>query len=124
MKTLAISLATINRIAELNQKYRDKYTQPEGFHTLDTDKFLEAIDDPLRTEMHNLIDDLPLNQKQELSAIVWLGRGDFADFDSAYNHAKGFSGDTTATYLAPKPLHKYIPDGITALKIKGISIND
>lgn len=124
MKTLTIPLNTITRIAELNKEYRDKYAQSEGFRSIDSDQFLKAINDPLREEMHNLINDLPLNQKQELSAVVLLGRGDFSDFDSAYKHSKGFDGETTAMYLEAKPLYKYIPDGIAALENEGISIND
>ncbi len=125
MKSLNVSLKTVARIAELNKEYREKYEKSESTSgKINTDRVLEAISDPLRAEMHKLIDELSLEQKQELSALVWMGRGDFDDFESAFEYAKTLAGRGTANYLEAKPLFEYIPDGIATLEKEDIFLNN
>lgn len=124
MKTFGIPQNTLNRIAELNRELRDKYDDADRADKELFDRLMEYNQDPLRKEMFNFINELSLEQKAALSALVWIGRGDFADFDSANDYAKGLVGDGTANYLGAKPLFKYIPDGIFALKTLGFSFTN
>lgn len=125
MKTVTISLKTVNRIVELSKECSEKDKSfSKEFHQKTFEEVLEDISEPLSKEMHKLIDSLPLNQKQELEALVWLGRGDFNSFESAYEQAKLSRGEGTASYLGAKPLYKYIPLGITLLQSEGISIDN
>lgn len=122
MKTLEISLETLNRLIDIKNEIMDKYPEREGFNKIDTDEMMRFFQEPLRDDFRKVIADLSQNQKRELSAIVWLGRGDFDDFQSAYDYAKGFDGQDTASYLEGKPLQEYISKGIAALREEGIEL--
>lgn len=112
---------TLHRIAELNKEWREKYRSKPGIQEVPpVEGIITAITDPIRMEMHQLINTLPQNQKDELSAIVWLGRGDFADFETAIDYATRFHGEDAGSYLGAKPLFKYIPEGVEALRAEGI----
>ena len=74
--------------------------------------------------MHRLINDLSLEQKKELSAIVWLGRGDYDSFEDAMENADSVVGDGqgTAGYLEGTDLAANISRGIDKLKAEDISL--
>jgi hypothetical protein len=106
------------------------------------ESFMERVRDPDRIRLFKLVDDLPADQKQELAALVWLGRGDFIklpeprdyeeviedpdeedkapepdpeEYERALQHARTFDGKHTALYLVSKPLSKYLNDAIPRL---------
>lgn len=122
MKTLEISLETLFRLIEIKEEIKNKYPDREGFNKIDVDRLIAFSKEPLRRDFYQIINDLSQNQKRELSAIVWRGRGDFADFETAYEHAASFDGENTASYLEGKPLKKYIQQGISAVRSEGINI--
>jgi hypothetical protein len=68
-------------------------------------------------ELHNYIKNLPDDERYELTALVWLGRGtgDEApnDWESLVRDASGDTAEGTAEYLVSKfPLARYLREGM------------
>jgi hypothetical protein len=131
MKTLQISLKILNRLVELNRIIRSKSDERAAARTIgdtnfrklpSTDEIIDYILSPEVVEVTDTINNLSKIEKKELSAIIWIGRGDFDDFDTAFNYAEGLVGPGTGNYLRAKPLYEYIPDGIATIRAKGIAI--
>lgn len=83
----------------------------------------DRADDPTAVELRNWIDDLPDDEKAELVAIMWLGRGDDEDagtFPNLVEEASGRQqhGRRTAAYLLGTPqLGDYLEEGLDKLGI-------
>lgn len=123
MKNLQISRTIIDHLIELNNAVRELDNSEEGFNSLPSgEEVLKYVTDPRRLEMHKIINTLPQEEKDELSAIMWVGRGDFAGFDDAMAHASGFHGENAGSYLGAKPLGKYLPEGLEILEAEGIIV--
>jgi hypothetical protein len=68
---------------------------------------LEATrDNPTREELVGAIDALNDNERTELLALAWIGRGDFnaREFSQAYKQARERKDQREADYLAGTPL--------------------
>ncbi len=117
MRTLSLSAKYVGEICALSATaYGD-------------DEDTASLNNPKRNQLYELLSGLSAEQKQELSALTWLGRGDFseegeAEFDRALQHARGFNGTDTAEYLIGKPLHTYLPLGLDRLKQFGYVLSE
>lgn len=85
---------------------------------------LDTPDNPTEQELRDAIDSLGVAERQELLALMWLGRGDF-DADS-WPEALREAGETDITnltgYLMGTPLlGDYLEEGAAAL---GLSLTD
>ncbi|HEY3910802.1 MAG TPA: DUF3775 domain-containing protein [Stellaceae bacterium] len=84
---------------------------------------LDTPDNPSEEELRDAIDGLNLDEREELLALVWLGRGDFdaQSWGEALQQARdsGAAGETD--YLLGTPLlADYLEAGIDAL---GLSLD-
>jgi hypothetical protein len=61
-------------------------------------------DDLTLQEITTNINDLEPDQQAALVALLWIGRGDFEDWDSAFAEAQRSWNKRTAEYLMTKPL--------------------
>lgn len=80
----------------------------------------EENDDLSNEELHELIDDLNVDEAAELVAIAWIGRGDFEanDFQQAVGDARERALGSTADYLLGMPLlADYLEAGLDALEL-------
>lgn len=68
------------------------------------DRLTEWHGDERFIELKNLIEDLEPDQQQILVALMWLGRGDYDDWEEALAYAGEASGVATADYLIATPL--------------------
>ena len=71
----------------------------------------DHADDASLQEFGNTIDDLDPDQQVALVALMWLGRGDFDDWDEALQQAGDSWNKRTSEYLAGSPL---VADYLTA----------
>ena len=55
---------------------------------------LDTPDNPTRQELRDAIDSLNVDEREELLALTWLGRGDYdaGDWREALRHARGQDG--------------------------------
>jgi hypothetical protein len=77
-------------------------------------------DDPTADELRAAIGALNVEQRAELVALAWLGRGDFdrADWSDAKTEATDRGTGDTATYLMGMPmLGDYLEEGLAAFDL-------
>ena len=80
--------------------------------------------DPTRTELFDAIDSLNVDEKVNLVALFWLGRGDYIaeEWTEAVAQAKDRHNDRTADYLIGSPmLGDHLEEGLVKL---GFSAED
>jgi len=81
----------------------------------DTDVLEDNGEDPVREELVSFINDMNIDEKAELVALAWIGRGTYAigDWKEAVNTARSEHGKHTAKYLLEMPLlGDYLEDGL------------
>lgn len=79
---------------------------------------LDTPDNPTAQELREAIDGLNADERDELLALVWLGRGDFdvAGWDEVLRQAREQRTKTETVYLMGTPLlADYLEEAINAL---------
>jgi hypothetical protein len=111
-----ISIDTVDKVIQLAEAYRASQPPPSREPVRLFSGKTSLTPHPTRVSLYKFIDGLPDEQKHELSAIAWLGRGDFDDFDEAVKHSQTHSPQTTASYwIAKRDLAGYLRDGVGKL---------
>jgi hypothetical protein len=85
---------------------------------------LDTPDNSTREELRDAIDSLNIDEREELLALTWLGRGDYdaADWPEALRQARETRTATETEYLLGTPLlADYLEEGASAL---GVSLED
>ncbi len=84
---------------------------------------LDTPGNPTEQELRDAIDGLNLDEREEVLALMWLGRGDYTaeDWSEALRQARDTRTATEADYLVGTPLlADYLEEGIDAL---GLSLD-
>jgi Protein of unknown function (DUF3775) len=79
---------------------------------------LDTPDNPTEQELRDAIDGLNIDEREELLALMWLGRGDYdaGDWSEALRQARDTATETEASYLPGTPLlADYLEEGVAAL---------
>jgi hypothetical protein len=79
---------------------------------------LDTPDNPTEQELRDAIDGLNIDEREELLALVWLGRGDYAaaEWSEALRLARETATATETDYLVGTPLlADYLEEGASAL---------
>jgi len=72
-----------------------------------------------RVALVEYLDALSPDQRRELMALMWVGRGD-ADWAGAMRNARGLAPEGHVSYLTGKgPLGDYLTEGLVKLKSPG-----
>jgi len=122
---LTISLEKLAYIIEKAREYDAEVpADPDavaGSDPADDDErqiLLDTPDNPTAQELRDAIEGLNIDEREELLALVWLGRGDY-DGDSwpeALRLARETATPTEAGYLLGTPLlADYLEEGVAAL---------
>jgi hypothetical protein len=85
---------------------------------------LDTPDNPVREELRDAIDSLNIDEREELLALTWLGRGDYdaAEWPEALRQAREAGTATETGYLLGTPLlADYLEEAAAAL---GLSLED
>jgi len=99
----------------------------EGSNAADDDErqiLFDTPDNPTEQELRDAIDGLGVLERQELLALMWLGRGDYdaASWSEALRQARETQSATETGYLLGTPLlGDYLEEGASAL---GLSLED
>jgi uncharacterized protein DUF3775 len=99
----------------------------EGSNAADDDEreiLLDTPENPTEQELRDAIDGLGIPERQELLALMWLGRGDYdaESWSEALQQARQTQSASETTYLLGTPLlSDYIEEGVSAL---GLSLED
>ena len=84
----------------------------------------DTADNPTLQELRDAIEGLNVDERDELLALVWLGRGDFTatEWRAAVQQARGIGPRRDADYLIGTPLlADYLEEAIAAL---GLSLEE
>jgi hypothetical protein len=84
----------------------------------------DTPDNPTPQELRAAIDGLNFDEREELLALMWLGRGDFdaKSWPEALQQARQTASATETDYLLGTPLlADYLAEGVYAL---GLSLED
>ena len=96
-----------------------------GFSDYDAESVLEDIpEDATRTELSEFIAGLNEDEKAELVALVWVGRGTYepADFPEAISLARSEETTPTESYLLGIPLlPDYLEEGLSKM---GVNVDE
>ena len=129
---LTIPLEKLAYIVEKAREY-DAEVPPldkdyeEGSDAVDDDErqvLLDTPDNPTAQELRDAIDGLNIDEREELLALVWLGRGDYdaQSWSEALQQARDTRLSHETEYLLGTPLlGDYIEEGVEAL---GLSLED
>ena len=99
----------------------------EGSNAVDDDErqiLLDTPDNPTEQELRDAIDGLGVLDRQELLALMWLGRGDYdaQSWPEAMEQARQTLSASETDYLLGTPLlADYLAEGVSAL---GLSLED
>jgi Protein of unknown function (DUF3775) len=124
---LTIPLETLAYIIEKAREFDAEVPSDveEGSNAADDDErqiLLDTPDNPTEQELRDAIDGLGVPERQELLALMWLGRGDY-DADSwpeALRQAREITIASVTDYLVGTPLlGDYLEEGAAAL---GLSV--
>jgi hypothetical protein len=122
----------LEKLAYIIEKAREFDAQvpsdaEEGSNAADDDEreiLLDTPDNPTEQELRDTIDGLGIPQRQELLALMWLGRGDYdaESWSEALQQARQTQSASETAYLLGTPLlGDYIEEGVAAL---GLSLED
>jgi hypothetical protein len=98
-----------------------------GSNAADDDErqiLLDTPDNPTGQELRDAIDGLNIDEREELLALVWLGRGDYEteNWSEALQQARQTQSATETAYLLGTPLlADYLEGAVSAL---GFSLED
>jgi Protein of unknown function (DUF3775) len=126
---LTIPLETLAYIIEKAREFDAEVPSDveEGSNAADDDErqiLLDTPDNPTEQELRDAIDGLGVPERQELLALMWLGRGDYdaASWSEALQQARETGSETETDYLLGTPLlGDYLEEGVSAL---GLSLED
>ena len=95
----------------------------EGSNAADDNEreiLLDTPDNPSAQELRAVIDGLNIDEREELLALVWLGRGDYdaQNWSEALRQARQTQTSTETAYLLGTPLlADYLEEGVSALDL-------
>ena len=98
-----------------------------GSNAADDDErqiLLDTPDNPTAQELRDAIDGLNIDEREELLALTWLGRGDYEteNWSEALRQARHTGTATKTAYLVGTPLlADYLEEAVSAL---GLSLED
>ena len=126
---LTIPLETLAYIIEKAREFDAEVPSDveEGSNAADDDErqiLLDTPDNPTEQELRDAIDGLGVPERQELLALMWLGRGDYdaASWSEGLQQARETGSATETDYLLGTPLlGDYLEEGVSAL---GLSLED
>ena len=126
---LTIPLETLAYIIEKARQFDAEVPSDaeEGSNAADDDErqiLLDTPDNPTAQELRSALDGLNVDEREELLALLWLGRGDYdaGNWSEALKQARQTRTASETAYLLGTPLlADYLEEGVSAL---GLSLED
>jgi hypothetical protein len=128
---LSLSLEKLAYIVEKAREYDAEVPADpdaaEGSDPVDDDErevLFDTPDNPTEQELRDAIDGLNVDEREELLALMWLGRGDYdaQGWPEALRQARDTRSSSETEYLLGTPLlADYLEEGVEAL---GLSLED
>lgn len=113
-----IRLSQADQRSRQDSRRKHGLGQPPGsLRIMSVAELLQYPEDRTRefAALWKLVRRLSHEQRCELEALTWLGRGDSSSWAELVKHAQSFgdSPDAATSYICGKPLHDYLPRGLS-----------
>ena len=111
----------VQKAREYDAEVPSESDAEEGSDQADDDErqiLLDTPDNPTAEELRDALDGLNIDEREELLALLWLGRGDYdaQSWGEALRQARETRTSTETDYLLGTPLlGDYLQEGIEAL---------
>ena len=113
----------IEKAREFDAEVPTDAEEAAGSNAADDDErqiLLDTPDNPTAQELRGAIDGLNIDEREELLALAWLGRGDYdaGSWPEAVRQARQTETATETDYLLGTPLlADYLEEGVAALRL-------
>ena len=122
---MKLKTMVIKRIRDLARDYHASYLskRPLNLDNITSERIQNYLTHPKRKKFKEIVNALSKEERAELLALVWLGRGDegatLKDWESLIEHARNEDDEGTAEYLIEKALLvDYIDKGLAKMEGK------
>jgi hypothetical protein len=122
---MKLKTMVIKRIRDLARDYHASYLskRPLNLDNITSERIQNYLTHPKRKKFKEIVNALSKEERAELLALVWLGRGDegatLKDWESLIEHARNEDDEGTAEYLIEKALlADYIDRGLAKMEGK------
>jgi len=111
----------VQKAREYDAEVPSESDAEEGSDAADDDErqiLLDTPDNPTAQELRDALDGLNIDEREELLALLWLGRGDYdaQSWGEALRQARETRTSTETDYLLGTPLlGDYLEEGVEAL---------
>jgi Protein of unknown function (DUF3775) len=111
----------VQKAREYDAEVPSESDAEEGSDEADDDErqiLLDTPDNPTAEELRDALDGLNIDEREELLALLWLGRGDYdaRSWGEALRQARDTASSTETDYLLGTPLlGDYLEEGVEAL---------
>ena len=121
---MKLKTMVIKRIRDLARDYHASYLskRPLNLDNITSERIQNYLTHPKRKKFKEIVNALSKEERTELLALVWLGRGEgvtLKDGESLIRHARNEDDEGTAEYLIEKALlADYIDRGLAKMEGK------
>jgi len=122
---MKLKTMVIKRIRDLARDYHASYLskRPLNLDNITSERIQNYLTHPKRKKFKEIVNALSKEERTELLALVWLGKGDegatLKDWESLIEHARNEDDEGTAEYLIEKALlADYIDRGLAKMEGK------
>ena len=124
---MKLKTTVIKRLRDLAWDYHAAYLtkRPLNLDDIGSERIKDYLTHPKRKKFKEIVNALSKEERTELLALVWLGRGEgvtLKDGESLIRHARNEDDEGTAEYLIEKALlADYIDKGLAKMEGKQTS---
>jgi hypothetical protein len=124
---MKLKTIVIKRLRDLARDYHAAYLtkRPLNLDDIGSERIKDYLTHPKRKKFKEIVNALSKEERTELLALVWLGRGEgvtLKDGESLIRHARNEDDEGTAEYLIEKALlADYIDKGLAKMEGKQTS---
>ena len=124
---MKLKTTVIKRLRDLARDYHAAYLtkRPLSLDDIGSERIKDYLTHPKRKKFKEIVNALSKEERTELLALVWLGRGEgvtLKDGESLIRHARNEDDEGTAEYLIEKALlADYIDKGLAKMEGKQTS---
>jgi len=124
---MKLQTTVIKRLRDLARDYHAAYLtkRPLNLDDIGSERIKDYLTHPKRKKFKEIVNALSKEERTELLALVWLGRGEgvtLKDGESLIRHARNEDDEGTAEYLIEKALlADYIDKGLAKMEGKQTS---
>lgn len=121
IKTLEITREKLQAIAEFDKEISERHVEENSLISA-IESVVAYSTDTSRKDLQDAVNDLSVEERRELLSIIWLGGGNYANYEEAYQNAGELDTNAAPSHYF-EGTAEYIPTGVALAEKEGIVIN-